>query len=200
MFSFNKIQNWFISASRFSEEVAKFCRIQEKSPKKIRRVDRKPRQMAVGERRDSRTTVRSMGTHLFNVKLSVILILRWLECIVLKKNIINVSLLFSVKPSKTISFHQVIQWPSLTYSAHFWKKLYSNLLLKQEDPKSLARWRTNCSEICCRNIKQIVACCPWAGEPGSLLRRDIFLIRAPSFRPTPFRPRHFLPIHFVQSY
>ena len=123
-----------------------------------------------------------------------------LKCIVLKKNIINVSLLFSVKPSKTISFHQVIQWPSLTYSAHFWKKLYSNLLLKQEDPKSLARWRTNCSEICCRNIKQIVACCPWAGEPGSLLRRDIFLIRAPSFRPTPFRPRHFLPIHFVQSY
>ena len=39
------------------------------------------------------------------VKLSVILILR-LKCIALKKDIINVSLLSSVKPSKTNSFHQ----------------------------------------------------------------------------------------------
>ena len=35
------------------------------------------------------------------------------KCIVLKKNIINVSLLFSVKPSKTTSFHQERHWPNL---------------------------------------------------------------------------------------
>ena len=46
--------------------------------------------------------------HLKVVKLSVILILR-LKWIVLKK---NVSLLFSVKPSKTTSFHQKTHWPS----------------------------------------------------------------------------------------
>ena len=49
-------------------------------------------------------------------ELSVISIL-WLKCIysVEEKNIINVSLLFSVKPSKTTSFHQERHWPIYYY-------------------------------------------------------------------------------------